>query len=349
MELATARALANRLADGGIVAAATLLEAGMPPDVLKRLRSEWEAPVPGHFVIDGRAIDDEVRARITRSVGGPGTIVSGWLAAKWLKLPWIPELPRVLGLIPADRRRRSRAFAVLRRVKAWPTIPTVDHNGISIADIAWAVIDTTRQISQRKDQSDTRKLRDARSVVLGAVGSGRVTAAELSEVLGLTAVAHSALARRAILDAERGAVSAPEAEMIDDLLTYQIAFVANVEVWINGVFCGIVDAWLLGTGVGLEQDSKQEHGDDERLDQTLVRSDRFRRNGALLDHVTPTRYRADPHAFLREAFEDVRARQAAGLGDPPGLELREARGPVLQGEGPVPYRLATAPELPLSA
>lgn len=137
--------------------------------------------------------------------------------------------------------------------------------------------------------------------------------------------------------------------MTDDLLTYGVPFLMNVEVWIKGVFCGMVDAWLLGTGVGLEQDSKQEHGDAERLDRTLVRSDGFRRAGALLQHVTPTRYRADPHAFLRGAFQEVRTRQAQGLADPEGLELRNPRGPVLQGDGPVPYRLSAPPHLRLSA
>jgi hypothetical protein len=319
-------------------------------DLIRRhLTVSWKAPVAGMYVVDGREVDDLVKARITRKLGGSGTVISGSLAARWHGLPWIPELPTVLGLIPEERRRRSRQFVVLRRTKALLAVEAFIHQGIAVAEVPWAVIDTTREISLQREPTGARKLRDARGVVLGAVAAKRTTTEELTQVLGLSAIAHSGLARRAILDAERGAVSPPEAELVDDLLRYGIQFVVNVEVWVNGVFLGIVDVWLLGTGVGLEQDSEQEHAAPERLDRTLVRSKGFDRANAVLHHVTPTRYRADPHAFLSGVFEDVRRRQALGLGDPPGLELRNARGPVLLGESaePPPYRLDGAVPLTL--
>jgi hypothetical protein len=354
VKLSDADEIARRLADGGVVAAHELLEAGLTIDLIRRhLTVTWKAPVSGIYVVDEREVDDLVKARITRKAGGSGTVISGSLAARWLDLPWIPELPTVLGLIPEDRRRRSRQFVVLRRTKALQAVTTFDHQGIAVADVPWAVIDTAREISRQHGPTDVSKLRDVRGVVLGAVAAKRTTTEELTQVLGLTAIAHSGLARRAILDAERGAASPPEAELVDDLLRFAIPFVVNVEVWVDGEFLGIVDVWLLGTGVGLEQDSKQEHEAPERLDRTLLRSKGFDRATAVLHHVTPTRYRADPHAFLGGVFEDVRRRQARGLGDPPGLELRNARGPVLLGESadPPPYRLdgAVALTLPRSA
>jgi hypothetical protein len=346
-----AAAIAQLLADGGVVTASELVEAGVPMYLVSRLvRAGWQAPVDGIYVVDGREIDDEVRARVATKAGGQGTVISGSLAARWHQLPWIPELPTVLGLVPADRRRRSRRFVVLRRTKALPTIRTVPRFGLLVADVPWAVIDTTFEISRRRGPSDAQKLRDARGVVLGAIGANRASAEELAQVLGLSAIAHSGLVRRAIVDAVRGAVSPPEAECLDDLLSYGVEVVANVEVWVQGRFLGNVDAWLVGTGTGIEQDSEQEHSEPERLDRTLRRSKGFDAAGAVLHHVTPTRYRADPHGFLQQVFADVRRRRALGLGDQEGLELRNARGPVLRGEGPVPYAPPTADQqLPRSA
>lgn len=350
MNLAEGNAVAHLLAEGGVVSAPELLAAGVPMYLVSRLvKKLWEAPVEGFYVVDGREVDGEVRARIAARLGGPETIVSGWLAAQWLELPWIPALLTVLGLIPPDRRRRSRGFVDLRRTKALPTIRAVEINGVLVADVPWAVIDTAYQISRSRLRGPVQKLREVRGVVLGAIGAGRTTVEELAQVLGLGAIAHSGLARRAILDAMRGAVSPPEAECLDDLLTYDLQVVANVEVWVDGRFLGIVDAWLVGTGVGIEQDSKQEHEAPERLDRTLLRSKGFDAAGAVLHHVTPTRYRADPHAFLGQVFADVRRRQARGLSDPAGLELRNARGPVLQGEGSLPYPSPQEAQLPRSA
>jgi hypothetical protein len=351
MRRTEAQALAHLLADGGVVSAAELVDAGVPMHLVSQLaKDSWEVPIPGFYVLDGREVDDEVRARIARKAGGAGTIISGSLAARWLKLPWVPVLPGVLGLIPADRRRRSRAFVVLRRTKALPTVRTVDREGITLADVPWAVIDTAYEVSRSKAVPQRWKLSQVRGVVLGAIGTGRVSIAELTQVLGVGAIAHSGLARRAIVDATRGAVSPPEAECLNDLLTYEITVLANVEVWVDGAFLGIVDAWLVGTGVGIEQDSKQEHEAPDQLDRTLLRSKRFDAAGAVLHHVTPTRYRSDPHAFLGQVFADVRRRQALGLADPPGLELKNPRGPLLEGEGPVPYRRAGhEAEFPLSA
>lgn len=49
---------------------------------------------------------------------------------------------------------------------------------------------------------------------------------------------------------------------------------------------------LPGPGVGAEVDSKERHGQQESLDDTLVRHDRADTCGLSLVHGTPTRYRS---------------------------------------------------------
>jgi hypothetical protein len=148
--------------------------------------------------------------------------------------------------------------------------------------------------------------------------------------------------RRALLDASRGAASPPEAELVDGLLPYGIPFYCNVEVWVDGVLVGIADAYLVGTGVGGELDSKEQHGEEDKLDETMVRDDGFKDVYIDMRHITPTRYRNNPEAYHRTLFRAAKRRLEAGLGDPPGLELRP-RGPLLRGPATslTPYVLPT--------
>jgi hypothetical protein len=203
------------------------------------------------------------------------------------------------------------------------------------------VVDACRQISADQLAVAPLRLRDVRGVTLGAVADGRCTSDQLEHVLGLGNMWHTADVRRAIVDARRGAASPPEAELVDDLLAYGVPFYCNVEVLVDGRFIGVVDAYLIGTGVGGELDSVQEHADADRLDSTLLRHQGFADAGIELRHITPTRYRSNREAFHAALFSAARSRLDKGLGDPPGLELRP-RGPLLCGPvGSVtPYAVA---------
>ena len=130
-------------------------------------------------------------------------------------------------------------------------------------------------------------------------------------------------------DAERGAASPPEAELVDGLLGCGHPFYVNPEVRLNGRFVGCLDVYLLGTGVGGEVDSVERHGEQESLDDTLGRHDSITRDGLWLVHVTPSRYRANPAAFQDRLLSAVSDRRARGLGEPPGLQVIP-RGPLLR-------------------
>jgi hypothetical protein len=344
MTKAHLQALANELARNGVVDAEQLRLAGaVASTVQSMIGSGWTAPVDGVYVIDGRELDAVVRAQVADHVGGPQSVISGAAAARFSGMRWIPEyLGDVLVLIPTHRRRRSRGFVLVQRTQALHEIGCWRHQGLTIAGPARAAVDTGRQISRITMMSEAQQLRDVRGVVLGAVLDGRCTPEELLSVLGTGSIRHSRLVRRACLDAARGALSPPEAEMVEDALQFGVPFYANVEVWIHGKFLGIVDGWLVGTGVGWESDSESEHGETGRLDATISRGESFRLAGAHLAHVSPARYRKEGRQWwLREPFAEVRRRQSQGLGDPPGLELRKPQGPLLHEaqETSPPYRL----------
>ncbi len=317
----------------GVVAAAELRLAGADPDAVKAaLGKHWQRPVSGIYVVDDRPLTDVVKAHVAVKHAGHGAVVTGLFAARWLSLRWVPPSTQVHVLIDTRRRRRgSEGFVLVRRFHDVARLPTWTYENLRVAPVPQVVVDAARELSE---------LRDVRGLVLGAIADDRCTVAQVRAVLDGGAIPHTALARRACLDAERGAASPPEAELVDGLLRYGVPFHCNVEVWLNGQFLGVADVWLVGTGVGGEVDSREHHAARDKLDETLVRHSRFEHAGLSLCHVTPTRYRAAPHVFHQALFDEVARRERLGLREPEGLVLKP-RGPLLQGNPRTapPYRL----------
>jgi hypothetical protein len=299
----------------GVVSASDLRRADADPDTVKAaLGSAWQRPLRGVYVTHRRPLDDITRAHVAAKHAGPDCVLTGLVAARWLGLRWVPEGESVQVLIDSSRRRSSCGWVLVRRHRDLHALPSWDRHGLRIAEVPKVVVDAARELGS---------LRSVRGLVLGAVADRLCTAQELRELLDTGATGGTALARRACLDAERGATSPPEAELVDGLLAcaFPIPFYCNVEVRVSGDLLGIADVWLVGSGVGGEMDSRERHGEQASLDSTLRRHSRFADAGVSLRHVTPTRYRADPAAFHRELFDAALARRATGLGDPPGLEL----------------------------
>jgi hypothetical protein len=323
MDLATLLALGRLLGSGshGAVTAAELRLAGAPPDLIKTaLVVHWQRQLTGIYVTDDREITEVVKAHVAVKHAGEGAVVSGLVAARLLGYRWVPDSAQVQVLIEAERRRRSsEGWVLVRRFVDIHLLKTISLHGLEIAPAPKLLADAAREL---------RQLRDVRGLVLGAIADERCTAEELRAVLDSGAVAGTALARRACLDAERGATSPPEAELVDALLELGLPFYCNVEIWLDGVLLGVADAWLVGTGVGAELDSREFHAEGALLDDTLLRDKRFSRAGLELCHITPGRYRRDPQAFLRELLQAVMARRSQGQAEPAGLTLRP-RGPLL--------------------
>lgn len=247
--------------------------------------------------------------------GGPGAIVTGLGAARWLGLRWVPPSERVHILIPAKRRRASSPLVLVRRAHDHHTVATWTRDGLHVATADRGVVDGSRELTT---------LNEVRGLVLGAVADGWCTTEPLRRLLATGAVGGTAHCRRAVLDAERGAASPPEAELIDTLLRRRVPFVANPELWLDGCLIGLPDVYLLGTGVGGELDSKERHGDGELLDATLQRHGRFADAALWLEHITPARFRRDP-----ESYVDMLLARAAAHREPAGLRVVH-RGPVLR-------------------
>ena len=358
MRLAELFTLATALGEGthGVMTAPQLRAAGAQPEaVAAALRRHWQAPVRGIYLPHRRLLTDVELAHVALAHGGPDAVVTGLLVARADGLRWLPDdVAGAMVLVPPEIRRLSfEDLLLVRRCSALPGMPTRSWEGLPVAPPARVVVDTCRQLlvarrarvhplASREPGGwfETWCLRDVRGVVLGAIADGYCTAREVTALLDGGPRRDSALLRRALRDARRGAASPPEAELVDGLLECGVTFACNVELWDGDVLVAVLDVHLIGTGVGGELDSKEAHGRADLLDATLQRDRRVSRHGIELLHVTPTRYRSDPARFHEQLFATARDRLRRGLGDPPGLRLAP-RGPVLRGPrvSRPPYRL----------
>ena len=338
---------------GGVVLASQLRLAGADPDTVRlAIRTRWQVPVRGVYVLHRRGLDDLELAHVALAHAGPQAVLTGALVARAAGLRWLPDLPGAMVLVPAQvRRRGSEGLVLVRRCADLDLLGVRDVNGLSTAPMAQVVVDTCRQLLAVRKASlgerpsaryrrvwEERLLRDIRGVVLGAVADRHCTADEVLARVEAGAMRDSRLLRRACIDAQRGAVSPPEAEVVDGLLAEGVPFYCNVEVWKGNVLVAVLDVYLVGTGVGGEVEGEEAHRTESLLDLTLQRHAKVERVELRLCHATPRRYRADPTAFHEQLFHEARGRLARGLGDPAGLRF-VPRGPLLYRprEGAPPY------------
>lgn len=323
MTRAEVRAALLAHARRGVVLAADLRRAGVTgPELAVACRAgEVQRWATGTYVLGGTPDTPLQRGIAALAIAGDGARLSGLWAARRLGLKWVPDGGAVLVLVPGDRRRRgSEAWFEVRRCTGLEDLPTRTVDGLPVADVAQVVVDACRQV---------RTLQDVRGLVLGAVADGRCTVAEILEVLDRGSTAGTKAIRRACRDAERGAASPPEAEAADAFIGQGMPFYLNCAVYLGEVLLGVVDVWLVGRGTGGELDSREWHGDLDALDATLGRDKGFSRNALSLEHITPTRFRRNPGAFVQALRTEADRRTAAGIVEPPNLRL-VPRGPLLR-------------------
>ena len=317
------QALIDLLQQDGIVRVSDLRAAGASDkDVAAaRARGDLLRAVRGIDVVRGVELVGDVRARVALRHAGEGAVLTGLWAAKQRGFRWAPDTERLTVLVEPERRRQSyEEWVRVRRCGNLRQLQVQSVRGLPVAPDAQIVVDASRELLA---------LRDVRGLVLGAVADGRCTVQDIRAAMGRGRASGTKHARRACIDAERGATSPPEAELGDALLGCGRPFYLNCEVWLDDVFIGKRDAYLVGAGVGGEMDSRERHEAVDLLDATLERDRRFVRIAGLsLEHVTPTRFRSDPSAFVRRMLEEADRRVALGITEPLGLRL-VPHGPLL--------------------
>lgn len=276
----------------------------------------WQRPAYGIYLTSREApTDRDLMAIAAAYVRGP-FIVTGLLALRACELRWLPLSAGIHVLVPPENRQRSSGLIRITRTSYFERLSSWVQGGGRMAMPDRAVIDATRSLPS---------LRAVRGVVLGAVADGKATTDDLTAALDAGRRNGSGPTRRAIGDAVRGCASPPEAELVDQLVGRGVPFYVNPQLWLGAELLGSPDVWLVGTGTGGEVDSQERHGDDDTIENTYDRHERFAASGLQLVHLSVRRIRRDVVA----AADHLLARARAGPPSPPGLVI-VPRGPLLR-------------------
>jgi hypothetical protein len=166
-------------------------------------------------------------------------------------------------------------------------------------------------------------------VVLGAVADNWADVSDLRQILDSTQRNGSGLGRRALLDAERGCASPPEAELVDALVGCGQPFYVNPQLLLEGRLLGSPDVWLPGLGLGGEVESQERHGSDEDTETTYDRHERMAAPGIELIHLSVRRIRRDVGEAAAHLLARAQRRARLPHREPAGLVV-VPRGPLLR-------------------
>jgi hypothetical protein len=251
---------------------------------------------------------------------GDDAVVTGLVVLRRHGLRWLPDAPGVHLLVAADEHRTSSGLVTVTRTKDLDRMTTWSSGGVRVAPVERAVYDAARA---------TPRLRDVRGIVLGAVADGWATVDDLRELVEAGQRNGSALVRRAVLDAERGCASPPEAEWVDALRGRGTPFYVNPDVFVDGRFVGRPDAYAVGLGLWGEMQSDERHGSPRQVETTYDRSERVTGDGFRVVHVSPRLVRVDVEESVRRWLVAAAERRALppDRREPPGLVVRP-RGPL---------------------
>ena len=318
-----ARAADLAKAGGGFITTSDLTAAGIDEDLARRevAAGRWQRPARRIYVPDTEPLDDVLLARIAVAYAGPRAVITGLIAARALRMRWVPTRPGAQVLVAPEVRRRSVANIRVRRSAGLDALDTWTWHDMSVAPAARVVLDCGLVLPT---------LREVRGVVLGAVADKQTNPVELRELLSTEPRNGTALLRRATADALRGAASPPEAELADELHGCGQPFLLNPEMYVDGTFVGCLDGYFPGLGAGWEVDSRERHEGDASFDATLARHTVFGGHGIVLAHPTPRQIRADRPAVAAGvlAVATARLRLPPHAREPRGLRI-VPRGPLV--------------------
>lgn len=317
MRTRTARRLADAtVAQHGVITSPQLAELGL--DLRLPRRERWPLLAPRTWATTGEVTDVQLLQAIDL-YAGPDAVPSGALGCRRHGLRDVP-IADGDALVPHGRHLTGGGRLRLHQTRRLPD--GVERDGWTVAPVARSVADAARW---------TSSLTDVRALVLAAVADGHVPLSALADELDAGPRQRSAHLARALVDAGRGARSAPEAEAADCLLaTPGLApFLLNAQVWLDGELLGLPDGYLPELGLGWEVDSFRHHGGSAELDRTLSRHRRFADCGIELVHVVPAQLRRDPAGWAASVAERARRRRwraPSGLVVVPGGPALVPRG-----------------------
>jgi hypothetical protein len=328
----------------GVVQLADLLAAGLDPQLATReaRAGRWRLLAPGTYLTSPGPPTLRQACYAADLHAGSKGMLTGAAGCRLRRLRGTPDAtataespwPVHVLLGHATRLVPTSGVRVIRTRGTAEGTPVPQGNGLlplPVAGLERCVADAIRAC---------RELQAARAVATGAVRDRRLDW-DLLEAAARRPGPGSGHLRQVVRDVADGVRSPAEGDLHDALAPAVRrgalpSYLLNPDVYLDGVLLGSPDAWFVGLGLGHEQDSREWHGSEDQLDATLVRHERWRQAGLHLDHVTPTRFRADPRAHLRLLADRVAERRRLLAPEPAGPGVVRPRPPLLPARTPWP-------------
>lgn len=312
----------------GVITQSTLVAAGFhhtyAHDEARAGRWRWLAH--GIYLTSSEPATLRQRCHAALLHAGRGAVITGAAGLALRGIAAGPTGEEVMVLVPACTNLVDTGIVRVRRTRTVPGHQLLTRQGredLPVALPARCVADAIRAASD---------LMAARVVGTAAVRDDAVDWAEVAALARRPGPGAGHLAQ-VVREVSDGVRSPAEAEVHVELFKAASRgtlppYLLNPDVVVDGILIGSPDAWFPGLGLGDEVDSRQWHEEEGRLDDTLLRHERFARRGLALAHVTPGRFRSNPAAHLGRLRELVVERRALSVPEPRGLVVL-GRGPLL--------------------
>jgi hypothetical protein len=272
--------------------------------VAHRLRpgGPWRHLLPGVYLACTGTPTPVQREIAALLYAGPRSVITGGAALRHYGLP-APLSDCIDVLVPRQSQRQSAGDVRLHRTARLPEMfDALPYRRYAMPYRAAA--DTARWLTS---------LREARSVIAGAVQNDACTVGQIAGELKAGPVRGSALLRSVLSEVGAGARSVPEAELRRLIKRAGLPTpMFNPELHLrDGSFLGRPDVWWPEAGVAVEVDSKRWHLSPDDWERTMQRHARFGAHAIVTLHFTPHQLRTDPAsviATMRKAYRAGAAR-----------------------------------------
>lgn len=270
-----------------VVSRGQLLGLGLTDNAVQyrvRAGGPWQVLLPGIYLTTSGPPSLTQKEVATLLYAGPGSVITGPTALLHYGIRATSSLETVDVLIPAERQRRSTAFARLYRTARMPG-RIASSGPVRLAPTPRAVADTVRQLSN---------LRDVRAVTADAVQLGKCTVTQLVDELSGGPTRGSARFRSVLAEVAEGIRSTAEGDLRDLIVAARLPTpLFNASLYDGDVFIARPDAWWPDAGVAAEADSREWHLSPEAWDRTRSRHDRMAALGIITLHFSPRQIRRE--------------------------------------------------------
>lgn len=284
-----------RQAKDNVIGSAHLRASGLTAHAITtrcRPSGPWQRILPGVVLLSNSPPSRRQRQRAALVYAGHQSILTGTDAIHAHGVQ-VPPTDEVLVLIPAGRRRSSRAFVTVERTTRLPA--PVRRQGLPITPLVRATVDAARH------ERDRDRLR---TLLFTPIREGKCTLKEIRHELNTGNQRGSAAARALLTESENYVVPVSQA-VAKRLLrnvplpppTWQVPLYTQ-----QGTPLGVADAWWPEAGLAWRLGESQQHP----LPNTEQSRPLLTAAGITVLHTDPTRLHTAPATVTRELIAAFR-------------------------------------------